>query len=44
LLNPEALKWLNAYHAALRQQLEPLLHPEEDAGTLSWLANATAPI
>ncbi len=44
LLNPDALNWLNAYHARLRLQLEPLLQPEEDAETLAWLADATAPI
>ncbi len=44
LLPPDALNWLNAYHAALRLQLEPLLHPVDDAETRSWLAAATAPI
>ncbi len=44
LLTPDASNWLNAYHAALRQKLEPLLHPVDDAETLIWLAGATAPI
>ena len=44
LLPPEALNWLNAYHAALRLKLEPLLHPVDDAETLTWLDIATAPI
>jgi Xaa-Pro aminopeptidase len=44
LLSPEALGWLNAYHAQVRLLLEPSLRPAEDAVALAWLATATAPI
>jgi Xaa-Pro aminopeptidase len=44
LLNPDALAWLNTYHAGVRERLEPLLQASEDAGTREWLAWATAPI
>ncbi|MFD0987729.1 aminopeptidase P family protein [Methyloligella solikamskensis] len=38
LLNSEELAWLNAYHARVRETLEPLL----DEAAKSWLAKATA--
>jgi Xaa-Pro aminopeptidase len=40
LLTPEALDWLNAYHARVRAALAPLVAPEARA----WLEAATAPI
>jgi Xaa-Pro aminopeptidase len=44
LLSPDALAWLNAYHARVRAEIGPLLDPVEDAAALAWLAAATAPI
>jgi Xaa-Pro aminopeptidase len=44
LLAPDAIVWLNAYHAALRGMLEPHLDAINDSETLAWLAAATAPI
>lgn len=44
LLDPDALAWLNAYHAGVRQRLEPLLRDDADAVALAWLRAATAPI
>jgi Xaa-Pro aminopeptidase len=44
LLAPDAIAWLNAYHAALRAKLEPHLDAIDDSETLAWLAAATAPI
>jgi Xaa-Pro aminopeptidase len=38
LLTSEELAWLNAYHARVRETLEPLL----DEAAKSWLAKATA--
>ncbi|ODA69003.1 putative peptidase [Methyloligella halotolerans] len=38
LLTSEELAWLNAYHARVRETLEPLL----DEAEISWLAKATA--
>ncbi|MDD2705683.1 MAG: aminopeptidase P family protein [Acidocella sp.] len=40
LLTPEALDWLNAYHARVRAALAPLVAPEARA----WLEAATAEI
>ena len=44
LLSPEAIAWLNAYHAAVWGKLEPHLQAAEDSETLAWLRQATAPI
>jgi len=44
LLTPAALEWLNAYHAQVREVLEPRLDPEKDAAAKAWLATVTAPI
>jgi Xaa-Pro aminopeptidase len=44
LLAPDAIAWLNDYHAELRGKLEPHLDVIDDAETLAWLAAATAPI
>ncbi len=44
LLAPDALHWLNTYHAGVRQLLEPLLQGDADARAREWLAAATAPI
>ncbi len=44
LLTPEAVGWLNAYHAEVRRKLEPHLNQGHDAETLAWLAAATAPV
>jgi Xaa-Pro aminopeptidase len=44
LLAPDAIAWLNAYHAELRARLEPHLDAIDDAETLAWLAAAAAPI
>ena len=44
LLNPDALNWLNMYHAGVGQRLEPDLRAAKDAEALAWLAAATAPI
>jgi Xaa-Pro aminopeptidase len=41
LLTVEELDWLNAYHAAVRQKIMPLL---TDAAIQAWLEEATAPI
>jgi Xaa-Pro aminopeptidase len=40
LLTGEELAWLNAYHAEVRQKIEPLL----ESGDRTWLHQATAPI
>ena len=39
-LTADEIAWLNAYHARVRKELEPLL----DAKTRAWLARATAPL
>ncbi len=44
LLSPEAIAWLNAYHAAVWGKLEPHLQAAGDSETLAWLRQATAPI
>jgi Xaa-Pro aminopeptidase len=44
LLTPDARNWLNAYHEGVRLRLAPFLQGRQDAGTLDWLAAATAPI
>jgi Xaa-Pro aminopeptidase len=44
LLSPDALAWLNAYHARVRAEIGALLDPVEDAEALAWLEAATAPI
>jgi len=44
LLAPDAIAWLNAYHAGVRGMLEPHLDAIDDSETLAWLAAATAPI
>jgi Xaa-Pro aminopeptidase len=44
LLAPEALDWLNMYHARVRLMISPHLDPERDADVLDWLATATCPI
>ncbi len=44
LLSPDALAWLNAYHARVRAEIGALLDPEADAASLAWLEAATAPI
>ena len=40
LLTAEEIAWLDAYHALVRNELEPAL----DAETRKWLQAATAPI
>ena len=40
LLDPDETKWLDAYHARVRETLTPLVDPE----TAHWLQQATAPI
>lgn len=40
LLEREELRWLNGYHARVRDRLSPLVPPE----TAAWLARATAEI
>ena len=40
LLTPQALEWLNAYHARVRAELSPLL----DARSRTWLEAATGKI
>jgi Xaa-Pro aminopeptidase len=40
LLTPAALDWLNAYHALVLAELEPLV----EARVRTWLEAATAPI
>ena len=37
IMTPEEIKWVNDYHARVRQELTPLLTPEEAA----WLADKT---
>ncbi|OYV39286.1 MAG: X-Pro aminopeptidase [Acidocella sp. 20-61-6] len=44
VLSPAAINWLNAYHAGVRERLEPQLDPVLDIKTLAWLAKATAAI
>jgi Xaa-Pro aminopeptidase len=44
LLSPDALAWLNAYHARVQAEIGSLLDPVEDAAALAWLEAATAPI
>jgi Xaa-Pro aminopeptidase len=44
LLSPGARAWLNQYHARVQEMLRPCLQQAEDAGTLNWLAMATAPL
>jgi len=44
LLSPEALAWLNAYHAKVRDKLAPQLDEIADSETLAWLRAATAPM
>ncbi len=39
-LLPVELAWLNAYHARIRREIEPLLRSDDKA----WLRHATAPI
>jgi Xaa-Pro aminopeptidase len=39
-LSPAELAWLNAYHARVRREIEPILLSEDRA----WLRHATAPI
>jgi Xaa-Pro aminopeptidase len=40
LLTPAELAWLNAYHARVRREIEPILLSDDRA----WLRHATAPI
>ncbi len=40
LLSPEETRWLNAYHARVREALTPHL----DTATAQWLAQATEPL
>ncbi len=40
LLGQEEIRWLNAYHATVRERLSPLLQGE----ALAWLEARTAPI
>jgi Xaa-Pro aminopeptidase len=42
LLPADALGWLNAYHARVRDALSPLLPDEPEV--LAWLESATAEI
>ena len=37
IMTPEEIKWVNDYHARVREALTPLLSPEEAA----WLADKT---
>ncbi len=39
LLNPRERKWLDRYHARVREQISPLVDPQ----TANWLAQATRP-
>ena len=41
LLTDEELAWLNAYHAATREKLSPLI---SDEAVQNWLKAATAPL
>ena len=40
LLTRDELAWLNAYHARVRREIEPVLLSDDRA----WLRHATAPI
>jgi Xaa-Pro aminopeptidase len=40
LLSPEEMAWIDAYHARVREALEPDLDP----ATRAWLAEATRPM
>ena len=42
MLNGDERQWLNAYHAAIRERLEPLLR--DDTCALAWLQRRCAPI
>lgn len=44
ILSPNALRWLNTYHARVKQILSAHLDPGVDADTLIWLEEATRPI
>jgi len=44
LLTPEALQWLNRYHARVMAAIAPLLTEPSDGTALEWLRRATAPI
>ena len=41
LLTADELAWLNAYHAAVREKLMPLI---DDAAVKAWLVQATEPV
>jgi Xaa-Pro aminopeptidase len=40
LMSDEEIAWFDAYHARVREALDPLLDPQ----TRSWLADATRPL
>ena len=40
LLSAEEIAWVNAYHARVRETLDPLVDQE----TAAWLAEATRPL
>jgi Xaa-Pro aminopeptidase len=44
LLPTAALRWLNEYHARVRDMLSPMLTHGDDGEALAWLQAATAPI
>ncbi|MDQ2105544.1 aminopeptidase P family protein, partial [Azospirillum isscasi] len=44
LMTGEEIAWLNAYHAQVREALEPQLAGEGGAAAAQWLRQATAPI
>jgi Xaa-Pro aminopeptidase len=41
-LTADEIAWLDAYHARVRRELNPLLDAKTDAKTRTWLARATA--
>jgi Xaa-Pro aminopeptidase len=43
-LTADEIAWLDAYHARVRAEIEPLLDAKTDAKTRTWLARATAPL
>jgi Xaa-Pro aminopeptidase len=44
LMRADELAWLNAYHATVRERLEPLLAAPEHAAARAWLIERTQPI
>jgi Xaa-Pro aminopeptidase len=44
LMRADEVAWLNAYHATVRERLEPLLAAPEHAAARAWLIERTQPI